>query len=578
MAIPHVLLIDNDFQDKKKQTILLFSHDIEVMPVSTLKEGMTAIRNFKVDLVICDMHLADGDADHLIQTLKSSATHNKIPIIVVASKPNDAQRLHVLKMGAAAHMIKDDPHYAATVRETINLHREDYEETSMGISGQLAKLKIVDLLAHLARDEGSGIITIDGNIPMEIHLHDGNIVHARHGITVGKKALFRCLRIAEAAFHFLPEDTKTEHTIQDNLGGLLEEARVSNEKLMANYHMLPHVNYRVRVIQSPTNLKAEARAALEIFKKYPRIGAYLDRLNLPDITCYEYLMTLQEKGFIELVTERKPVRVFTDSSCDLPQSITSELSISVLPLQLKVGDMTYTENPVNHATLYKTKTKYLEQGALHPPEDGKIQLSFLSLVPEYDCLTIVGGAPPMFDKVMGNVTQIMNDGLDGKQLLANELTTLNSHSTSLGLGLLVQHAARLAARGDQIEMIENHLIQCISKLHVIFAVQPEKSFITKKGNSPVLLSWQSSGFQETKRLEKGGSIAESLIREVNKRVDRKTNLHIAVGHVLASKRAEEVAAEMTRSLSLSRVPVMPVGPNTGYQLGEGAIGLAFFQE
>lgn len=583
MANPHILYIDNDFDSKKRAIIKLYSNDMEVLPVSNIKEALIILRNFQTDLIICDMHLADGDAAHLIQTVKASNTFNRIPIIVVSTHLDEMERQQVLRMGASAHLLKDDEEFIQIVKDTATIHGKDYQETSMGISGQLATMKIVDLISHLAEEEGSGAITIDGPNVMEIHLREGFIVHARHGITVGKKALFRCLRIAEAAFHFKNYDSGVEATIENTeLAILLEEARISNEKLMANSHKLPNSSYRVRVLQSEnlqkTNLKAEARAALEIFKKYPRIGAYLDRLNLPDILCYEYLITFVEKGYIELVTERKPVRVLTDTCCDLTDSELAELNIARLPLTLNISGEKFGDQPRDLGPLYAKKYKHLEQGKILLPEEPFIEKTYRDLVPKHDCLTILSGATPLFDKVQTLQTKIIEDGLNGKSLLANELTTLNSHSNALGLSIITRYAARLAAKGMHIELIEERLLQAMAKLHFFVAVAPERSFLVKKGNAPVILSWESDHFQIVQRLAKGEPVAPALVGEVSRRLDRKSKLHVAVGHIRSLKSADALRQAMMQQLGLSKLPIKEIGPLTGYQLGEGAIGVAFFQE
>lgn len=582
LAHPHVLYIDNDFEAKRSAVTQLYAIDIEVLPVSNLREGMSIIRMCKFDLVICDMHLADGNADDLIQALKTSKDYRHIPIVVVATEPNEAEKIQVMKLGAAVHLLKDDPHYGDVIQSTINLHRQDYEETSMGISGQLAKMKIVDLIAHLAAEEGSGIIYIDGGIAMEIHLREGQIIHARHGITIGKKALFRCLRVAEAAFHFVNE-SKDETSIDTELGALLEEARISNEKLMANYHKLPNANYRVRVVNHEAlrqaSLKPEARAAIEIIRKYPRIAAYLDRLNLPDIVCYEYLLALLEKGYLELVTEHKPVRVFTDSGADLPEEWLDSMNITALPLKIKVGNDVYSgDKPADEVKLYAKKPKHLEGANVIFPEESEMLDLYKSAVPTHDCLTLLSGTPGLAKHAHQVQQQIFDEGLEGKALLANELTTLDSHAVSLGLGLVVRYAAARAEEGQQIELIEDRVIACLAKIHMIFAVEPDRSTLVKKGNTPVILHWEKDAFREREKLTKGDPPAPVLIREVRKRLDRKANLHIAVGHVRSPRLAETVRNELARQLGITRLLVLPIGPVTGHRLGEGAVGVMFFQE
>ncbi len=95
------------------------------------------------------------------------------------------------------HHSDPDDFVVSTIKEIVDLNISSSSEDSGSITGQLARLDIVELIREMAKEHGSGCISIDGSVPMEIHLDQGNVVFARHGITIGKKALFRCLRIAE---------------------------------------------------------------------------------------------------------------------------------------------------------------------------------------------------------------------------------------------------------------------------------------------------------------------------------------------------------------------------------------------
>ena len=585
MPIPHILYLDNHFDDKKRFVILLFSNGYEVMPVSNLKEGLSALRVADFDMVLCDMHLPDGDADNLIQTVKSSTHLSKIPVVVITSHASESDRETVMGLGAADYLTKDiDPTvFLKRVKDTVNLHRRAIKKTSAGISGQLARLKIIDLIMQLSDEQSSGCITIDGPLLMEIHMRDGQIVHARHGITLGKKALFRCLRIAEAAFHFQADSQVIDFSIEGDLDELLEEARVSNEKLMANWHKLPNANFRVRIgnpdsVQS-ANFKPEVRAALEIIKKYPRIGTYVDRLNLPDVVCYEYLHTFLERGLIELVTEHKPVKILTDASCDLPQEELYDLGVSCFSVSLAVGsEQLLSSDPKTEDVVYSSKSKVLEQIEVLAPENETILERFVNFLPKYDCLTITMGEKvgPLFDAVEKNVAKLQATGLNGKSLLANETTTINSHSFSLGLGLLVRYAADLVDQSLQAEQIEERLINAISQLHMIFAVNSDRSFLAKKGFS--ILYWNGEDFELVERLDKKENPIAALAQQVERRLDHKSGLHMALGHVRNRQQGEALRLELGRRLATTRVPLRQMGPVGGYRLGEGALGVAFFQE
>jgi len=580
----HILFVENDFDIKREAAMLLFSNGFEMMPVSNAAEAVGALRLLRTDLLVSDAHLPDHGVDHLIQTVRGSKSLHETPVLVLVDTDDKEERDRFLRMGADACIEKKAPpeRWLETIRNLVASHRARQEEGSSGsISGQLARLTIVDLLRQLVKDKSSGVVVIDGSIVMEIHLVEGRIVHARHGITVGKKALFRCLRVAEAAFNFQIRDEEIEPTVEGEFDELLAEAKSCNERLMANYHNLPNANHRIRVLPSEAlesaKLRAEARAALEIIKKHPRVAAYVDRLNLPDIVCYEYLLAFLDRGFVELATDKRPVRVFTDSACDLPPDWLIEHDVTVFPIQVQVGGQLFTGASGEEPAFYRFKPKRLEQAVLQPPEDARLLQPLLEGLPNYDCLALVNPFPGVFERVQQCADRIREEGVNGKNVLANELLALNSHAYSLGLGLLVQQAVKLAEEDCQIEVIEEKLLQAMARLHMIFAVEPDRSYLVKKGSGVALVYWDGSEERALVRLGKGESPVEAIVREARKRYDPKAPLQAAVGHVRAPETAKTLQAELASNLGGAQIPVWPIGLIAGARLGEGAVGMAFFQ-
>lgn len=587
MLIPHVLFVEKNFETKQKVVVTLYANGFEALPVSNTNEALALLRVSRFDLVITASHLPDGDADNLIQTMKAAPALSQVPIVVSAQRFTQEEEKHYRTIGASATVAlgEDTAEWIRKIRSLVNLHQKETRHTQKGISGQLAQTPISDLIAQLASEEGTGVLYIDGQVPMEIHLVDGQISHARHGITVGFKALCRCLLIAEAAYHFQKTTHGDEVTIKGSLEQLLSSARNANQKLMANSHRLPKSRYRVRIVESNiwenTKLKPEARASLEIIRKYPRIGNYLDRLNLPDVVCYEYLLTFAEKGVIEFVTESKPVQIITDSSCDIPFETLQDLSVITLPVKVQSGKNVFQSfRPREEDKLYAQKAKVLEQCQLLMPDETAIHQRFEALLTDFDCLTITAAASkiPLYNRIVTCADRLHNDGFEGRSLLANELVVLNSHTLSIGLGLVVRYAVNLAKEGLQSEQIEERVLQAIARLHLFFVVNPESSFLVKKGNAPVILGWDGMEITKFMRLNKGVDPVPLLFEEANKRIDAKSRLHLAFGHVHNGSGLEKLSDTFKGKYGMAKPLIASIGPTTGYMLGKGAYGVAFFQE
>lgn len=587
MLIPHVLFIEKDFEKKQKWVVYLYGNGFEVVPVSTTNEALALLRVSHFDLVLTASHLSDGDANNFIQTMKAAPSLSQIPVIVTGQSLTSDESNHYRNQGAVGTLSFTDESavWIKTLRNAVNLHQNEARHTHRGISGQLAQTPISELIKQLAEEEGTGMLLIDGVLPMEIHFREGQLVHARYGITVGFKALCRCLLIAEAAYHFRKGIVEGDPTIKGELDELLDSARSANQKLMANFHRLPSTQYRARVVGADifenAKLKPEVRAALEIIRKYPRIGNYLDRLNLPDVVCYEYLMTFLERGVIELVTETKPVQIMTDSSCDIPFEMLQDLGIITLPVRLAIGkEVFHPFRPHEELVLYEKKTKFLELGELQIPDEKAVMQRFEALIPDYDCLILTPAANqvPMFDHLNSCAEKIHEEGFEGRRLLANELSVINTHSLSIGLGLLADYAAHLASTGLQVEQIEEKLLLGMARLHLYFVVNPENSVLVKKGNASVILGWDGVNITLFAKLNRVDDPLEILLEEASKRTDNKSKLHLALADIHNPGELNRFRRAFEERFAMTRPILSAIGPTTGYLLGKGALAVAFFQE
>jgi len=585
MSIAQILYVHNEPREKKQEILNLIENDFEVVPASTTEKALGYVRIDTPDLIMCNINLPDGDADNLIQSLKTSLDFQEIPISVMLKEPQPEDEARLRRLGASGFVYHNDSarDYLTTVKEMINLHRSSKAENVSGITGQLARMGIIDLIRQLAADHGSGIISIDGQVTMEIVLRNGAIIHAKHGITVGKKALFRCLRIAEAAYHFKRQNDEIEPTIEGDLHSLIEEARLTNQRLMANFHRLPQSHHRIKIIYSDelrtTNLRAEARAALEVIKRHPRVKDYLDYLNLPDTICYEYLLTFKERNFIDFITEQRPVALIVDSSCDLGTEHLESMGIGVVPLKIMMDRKEITDHPRNLGDLFSLKPKQYARVELAPTMDDLYLNKNREFISTFDCLNILPSdqAVPIHRIARRQLKKLSKEGLNGQPLMANELMALRSTSLSLGVGLLVRRAIALIEDGHSIESIYEKLERAKDSLHVMFAVVPGKSQLAPKANASNIFVWRGESFQAIERATDEEEIRESLLQQLQLRIDPRSRLQLAVGHVNNSWQANKLRDHLEQSNHASSASLHELGPITGRWLGEGALELAFLQ-
>ena len=148
------------------------------------------------------------------------------------------------------------------------------------------------------------------------------------------------------------------------------------------------------------------------------------------------------------------IRVVTDSSCDLPQSLVDALRIEIVPLTIRFGD----EELVDREQLSTDEFWHrLEHSKLLPetaaPSAGAFEATFRELQSR--------GATGI---VCVNLSSHLSATMQAAQVAAAAVSSdipvqvIDSQSASMGLGNLCLTAARRAADGDSLESIVNEVV------------------------------------------------------------------------------------------------------------------------
>ena len=137
------------------------------------------------------------------------------------------------------------------------------------------------------------------------------------------------------------------------------------------------------------------------------------------------------------------VRIVTDSACDLPQQVADELGIEIVPLTIRIDGHEY----VDRADL--TPAEFWAKCAASPtlpetaaPAPGQFEATYRKLALE--------GATSI---VVISLSAALSATMQSAELAARSVssdisvTVVDSQQATLGLGLIVTKAARLAAAG-----------------------------------------------------------------------------------------------------------------------------------
>lgn len=98
-----LLVIDDDAAVTELLSLLLRSHGYEVTAVNSGPEGITFLREKKVDLVVLDLMMPDMDGWEVCRAVRAFST---VPIIILSALNDPAMIASILDAGADDYLTK----------------------------------------------------------------------------------------------------------------------------------------------------------------------------------------------------------------------------------------------------------------------------------------------------------------------------------------------------------------------------------------------------------------------------------------------------------------------------------------
>lgn len=103
-AMRRILVVDDEVDLTATYERLLRRHGYGVVSASSRREGLAALQAERLDLVIADLRLPDGDGLDLVRAARQ--TPAPVPVIVITGFASEASRQAALAAGAWAYLSK----------------------------------------------------------------------------------------------------------------------------------------------------------------------------------------------------------------------------------------------------------------------------------------------------------------------------------------------------------------------------------------------------------------------------------------------------------------------------------------
>jgi DegV family protein with EDD domain len=273
------------------------------------------------------------------------------------------------------------------------------------------------------------------------------------------------------------------------------------------------------------------------------------------------------------------VRIVTDSSCDLPQRVADELGIEIVPLTIRIDGQEYVDR------LDLTPAEFWAKCATSPglpetaaPAPGQFEAVYRRLAAD--------GATSI---VAINLSAALSATMQSAELASRsvadtiKVTVVDSQQVTMGLGLVVSKAARLAATGASHDDVV-HLATSLAERTKVWGALDTLENLKKGGRIGGAKALLASALAikpiievRDGKVEHGGKqrtrskalahVVEKVL-EAGDRVDTLMVMHADCSDV-------DAFVEMLRPYYKGEIVVGDIGPVVGTHAGRGTMGVAF---
>ena len=270
------------------------------------------------------------------------------------------------------------------------------------------------------------------------------------------------------------------------------------------------------------------------------------------------------------------IKIVTDSTCDLPIEIIKKYDITVIPAYINFTDGSYLDGvEISRKEFYDKLPNYQTPPTTSAPAIGTFARAYKKLKDD-------GATKIISIHISSTLSGIYNVALLAAEAMENIVVkTFDPGNLSLGTGLVVEAAAKMAEAGKSLEEILLKLKDLAQRTYTFAALDTLK-FLQRSGRISRLKAGFGSLLQIKPILQMNdGKVVMEAARTSNGAIrhllDTLQSLgpieSIALLHTNASEKAELLRTQAKQMCAqISDAYSMEVTPVIGSHIGPGAIG------
>lgn len=273
------------------------------------------------------------------------------------------------------------------------------------------------------------------------------------------------------------------------------------------------------------------------------------------------------------------IALVTDSTADLPAVLRERYDISVVPLEVHLGDEMFSDGvDLNDLELFRR----VESGGLTPKTSQPPPGAFVRIY--RDLLTRAGSVISIH--LSSNLSGTYESAMMARESLPQaDITVIDSGQISLGLGLQVLRAAETIRGGAGKDSVLRLLNETRNKAE-LFVSLFTLDYLRRGGRITKVAHLLGSAlhFLPLLRVFRGGIAAVAKSRRRDQAIStliarlaplaREGRAILGIAHTAAAAEAEELKHRLQSALGHLEILVQEAGPVLGVHVGPGALAVA----
>jgi len=278
------------------------------------------------------------------------------------------------------------------------------------------------------------------------------------------------------------------------------------------------------------------------------------------------------------------IAIVTDSTAYLPKTFIDQHNIRVVPLKIHWNEITYKDGiDISPSVFYKKLEKSSTiPTTSQPPADEFLQV-YEKLADNHDGIIV----PLISSGISGTVSSATTAASNFSKV---PVEVIDTHSTSVGLALVVEAIAQAIADGKNLKTTKKLAEGIVQQLSLYFAVDTLE-YLHKGGRiggasrylgaalsiRPILYLNDQGKIDALERVRTKKKVIERIIELA---VEKAAGNPVRVGvmHANAPEEAADIQNQLLARLDCKQTGIYEISPVIGTHVGPGTVGIGIYPE